>query len=117
MTNSEYITNESPRRAEIVKILDGKEMTAAQVGAVLGWTRDRTYAVLSKMHTAKLVGKLHKSKQTYWCKYKAPPKPIKRETPVLTGTMRGKLSLGYMTTVTRPGSMDAYAIASKGISA
>lgn len=117
MNKSEYITNESPERKEIVVLLADKELTAAQVGAVFGWTREKAYNVLLKMHESKMIGKLHKSKQTYWGKYKAPPKPIKRERPVYNGTMRAKLSLGYMSTPTRDGSMDAFGLPSGGIKA
>ena len=117
MTKSAFNTNENPERAEIVTLLEDKELTAAQVGAVFGWTRERAYNVLLKMHEAKMIGKATKSKQAYWGKYKAPPKPIHRESPVHNGTMRGTLNTGYMTTVTRPGSMDAYSIPSRGIRA
>lgn len=103
-----------PHRAKIIKMLDKKQMTAGQIAEELGWTRERTYRHLIKMEAAKLVRKVNKRQRAYFVKY-IPPIITEREPRIHAGTVKEKLSLSYMNTVTRPGSMDAYAIRSLGI--
>lgn len=93
-----------------------KAMTAAQVGEIIGTTRDGAYQILMKMAESRQVSKISRSGQVFWGKFVPPPK-VTREPRVHAGTMTDRLSLAYMQTPVRAGSMDAYAIASLGIKA
>ena len=105
-----------PHRAQIIKMVEKKQMTAAQIAEQLGWARERTYRHLIKMDAAKLIRKVTRSNQAFFGKY-IPPAIVVREPRVHAGTMTEKLSLSYMNAVVRPGSMDAYALPSRGIQA
>jgi len=115
MNKSEFIRNASPEREKIISMLAKKDMSAAKVGEVFGWTREKAYNALNKMERAGLIAKKSIDGHAMWCKRPPKPKPVVRETPVLTGTMKGALSLSYMNNVHRPGAMDAFAIKSKGL--
>ena len=106
----------SPRRKLIMQKVAGKVMTAAQIGALIGTTRDAAYNILCKMAEANQVSKLNRSNQVFWGPYVA-PKKIVREAKFFNGTVTERLSIGYMATPARAGSMDAYAIPSRGIDA
>lgn len=104
----------SPRRNQIMAMLEKKQMTAAQIGEAIGLSRDSAYAFLTKMAASNQVCRVTRSNQAFWTKY-VPPKKINREHPIMTGTTKGKLDLSFMQSPYRAGSMDAYSIPSKGI--
>lgn len=113
---SEKEESKSPRRKLIMKMLKKKSMTAAQVAEVIGITREAAYNVLLKMAACNQVRKIDRASQVFWGAYK-PKVKIIRETQVHNGTMTERLSLSYMQTPVRAGSMDAFAIESNGIGA
>lgn len=112
MNTNQYITNVSPERDAVVAMLKKKAMTTAQVAAEFGWSRERAYNILKQLHHAGLVGRTKSKLDVLWGKYKKPPEPQKREIPVHNGTMKGRLSLSYMASPYRAGSMDAFELPS-----
>lgn len=108
----------SPRRLKILEILEGKRLSAAQIGEALGSNREAAYQLLLKMLDSKQVSRhtVKGTKDSVWSWY-TPPMVEKKPERFCAGTAGGRLSLSYMQTPVRAGSMDAYAIASKGIGA
>jgi hypothetical protein len=106
----------TPRREAILKAIQSKAMTAAQIGEAVGLTRDGAYKILNAMAEQKIVKRLHRSNQAFWKPYRPPVVAVRPER-FDTGTTKDPLSLAYMQTPTRPGSMDAYALPSKGLGA
>jgi alpha-L-fucosidase len=113
---AQFITNISPLRTQIVEIIGKNRMTTLQIAQCFeGYSRERMLNILRGMAESKLVSReTIADGSVMWFAYKA-PKKIKRTKPLLNGTTKGRLSLGYMQTSYRAGSMDAYAIASGGV--
>ena len=110
---TQFITNISPLRDQIVEIIGKKRMTTLQIAQCFeGYSRERMLNILRGMAESKLVSReTIADGSVMWFAYKA-PKKIKRTKPLLNGTTKERLSLGYMQTSYRAGSMDAYKIAS-----
>lgn len=104
----------SPRRQLIMASVKKKAMTAAQIGELIGVTRECAYNILSKMALSNQVTKINRASQVFWRGYKAPP-PVVRTTPHINSTMRAPLSTSYMQAPYRAGAMDAFDISSRGV--
>ena len=107
---SPYATNLSPLRVEITALIGKKTMTTSAIAKNFdGYSRERMANILRGMMESKIL-----SRQTgddgrvMWSKYKAPPRPPKREMPLRNGTSTERLSLVGLMTVCRDGAMDAY---------
>lgn len=111
--------NELPERQAIIDMVYQKPRETRDVAKAMGegWDTKRAYNYLRRLRdihgviASKMVGN-----NTKWCKPEPKKAPIKRELPIVNGTSQGRLKLD-MSNPYRPGSMDAYAIASKGIGA
>jgi hypothetical protein len=116
---SQYTTNELPERQAIIELVLKKPIQTRDVAAAMGegWDKQRAYNVLKRLRdtngliASKLIGN-----KTFWCKPEPKKAPAPRTERVCNGTARGKLSLD-LSNPHRSGSMDAYAIASKGTGA
>lgn len=116
MTN---ITNQLPERQAILTLVLKKPIQTRDVAIAMGegWDKMRAYNVLKRLRdtqgliSSKLVGN-----KTFWGKPEPKKAPAPRTERICNGTARGNLSLD-LSSPHRSGSMDAYAIKSRGIGA
>jgi hypothetical protein len=111
------ITNELPERQAILALVLKKPIKTRDVAKAMGegWDNMRAYNVLKRLRdTQGLIESKVIGNKTHWCKPEPKKPPPPRVERVCNGTTHGKLVLS-MASPYRPGSMDAYAIASKGI--
>jgi hypothetical protein len=116
---SQYTTNELPERQAIIDLVLKKPIQTRDVATAMGegWDKMRAYNVLKRLRdmngliSSKVVGN-----KTFWCKPEPRKAQKKRDLPVTNGTTKGRLTLD-LSSPYRAGSMDAYAIPSKGTGA
>jgi hypothetical protein len=107
---SPYATNLSPLRVEIVALIGNRKWHTTDIANKFdGYSRERMANILRGMMESKILSReTGDDGRVLWSKYKAPPKPPKREMPLRNGTSTERLSLVGMMTVCRDGAMDAY---------
>jgi len=113
---SPYATNISPLRISILELIGKNKLTTTEIAAPFdGYSRERMANILRGMAESKMVSREDTPEgRILWSKYKAPPKPPKREMPCLNGTMRERLNTSWMTQPARAGATDAFNISSVG---
>ena len=114
---SPYATNHSPMRVDIARVIGKKQLTTTEIAAKFeGYSRERMANILRGMVESKILSRETTPEgRVLWFKYKAAPKPQERETPCWNGTMREKLTMGYMTQpAPRSEGIDPRSVQSRG---
>jgi hypothetical protein len=111
---NEYKTNVSVIRPDISKLIAIKPLTASMIASHFpGYTRERMRNIMIGMAESKLTTKtVSRNGAVYWGPYVEPTEK-KRETPVMNGTMREPLRMGFTIPV-RAGATDALKLQSRG---